>query len=147
VALGHYLKTWSLLEGGRIVSARASVTVGRAREDVERLWQSSEYRREYIAGSGADVTFADAPGDRGTEVHVDPAGAQSGGKLAGLAKKVGRGYSLAKVKDDLRRFKQHVETGVIARSEGSPESERAERKLRQRPAQPLSDSELEKAGV
>ena len=128
------------------MSARASVTVGRAREEVERLWQSPDYRPEYIAGSGADVTFADAPGERGTEVHVDLAGAESG-KLAGLAKKLGRGYSRAKVKDDLRRFKQHVETGVIARSEGSPAGERVERKLRQRPAQPLSDSELEKAGI
>ena len=54
---------------------------------------------------------------------------------------------LAKVKDDLRRFKQHVETGVITRSEGSPEGERAERKLKQRPAQPLDESEIEKAGV
>ena len=128
------------------MSARASITVGRAREEVERLWQSPEYRREYIAGSGADVTFADAPGDRGTEVHVDLAVAESG-KLARLATRLGRGYSRAKVKDDLRRFKQHVETGVIARSEGSPVGERVERKLRQRPAQPLNDSELEKAGV
>jgi hypothetical protein len=128
------------------VSARASVTVGRAREKVERLWQSPDYRPEYIAGSGADVTFADAPGDRGTEVHVDLAGAETG-KLAGLAGKLGRGHSRAKVKEDLRRFKQHVETGVIARSEGTPEGERAERKPRQRPAQPLRDSELEKAGL
>jgi hypothetical protein len=128
------------------VSARASVTVGRAREEVERLWRSSEHRREYIAGTGADVTFVDAPGDRGTEVHVDLARFESG-RRPGLAKKLRRGYSRAKVKDDLRRFKQHVETGVIARSEGTPDVDRAERKLRQRPAQPLSDSELEKAGI
>jgi hypothetical protein len=128
------------------VSARASVTVGRARDEVERLWQSPDYRPEYIAGSGAEVTFADALGDRGTEIHVDLAGAKSG-RLAGLAKKLARGVRRAKVKDDLRRFKQHVETGVIARSEGTPEGERAERKLSQRPAQPLSDSELEKAGI
>lgn len=128
------------------MSTKASVTVGRTRDEVERLWRSSEYHPQHIPGSGAEVRFADAPGDRGTEVHVDLAGAESG-KLARLAKKVGRGYSRAKVKDDLRRFKQQVETGVIARSEGSPEGERAERKLRQRPAQPLSDSELEKAGI
>jgi hypothetical protein len=54
---------------------------------------------------------------------------------------------LAKVKDDLRRFKQQVETGEVARSEGAPEGERAERKLKQRPAQPLEESEREKAGV
>ena len=40
-----------------------------------------------------------------------------------------------------------VETGVIARSEAVPEGELAERKLKQRPAQPLDKSELEKAGV
>ena len=54
---------------------------------------------------------------------------------------------LAKVKDDLRRFKQHVETGVIARSDGTPEGESAERKLKQRPAQPLDDAELQKVGT
>jgi hypothetical protein len=51
------------------------------------------------------------------------------------------------VKDDLRRFKQLLETGVIARSDGVPEGELAERKLGQRPAQPLSEDELQKAGV
>jgi hypothetical protein len=51
------------------------------------------------------------------------------------------------VKDDLRRFKQRVETGEIPRSDGTPEGERAERKLKQRPAQPLSPEESEKAGV
>jgi hypothetical protein len=57
------------------------------------------------------------------------------------------GAALPKVKDDLRRFKQHIETGEIPRSDGSPEGERAERKLKQRPAQPLEESELEKVGV
>jgi len=51
------------------------------------------------------------------------------------------------VKDGLRRFKQRVETGELARSDGSPEGEQAARKLKQRPAQPLDDSELQKAGV
>jgi hypothetical protein len=55
--------------------------------------------------------------------------------------------SLAKVKDDLRRFKQLVETGEVARSDGTPEGERAERKLKQRPAQPLDKSELERVHV
>jgi hypothetical protein len=36
---------------------------------------------------------------------------------------------------------------VIPRSDGSPEGETAERKLKQRPAQPLKDAELEKVGV
>ncbi|MEA2307329.1 MAG: hypothetical protein QOH43_4609, partial [Solirubrobacteraceae bacterium] len=54
---------------------------------------------------------------------------------------------VAKIKDTLRRFKAAVETGEVPRSDGAPEGELAERKLKQRPAQPLDDSELEKAGV
>jgi hypothetical protein len=40
-----------------------------------------------------------------------------------------------------------VETGEVPRSDGSPEGERADRKLKQRPAQPLSTQELQKVGV
>jgi hypothetical protein len=126
---------------------RTATTVNRPRDEVQRLWLTPERRPEYIAESGATVTFKDAPGDRGTEIHVD-LGDQGGG-LAGAAKLVtGRGAPpLAKVKDDLRRFKQLVETGVISRSDAVPEGELAERKLKQRPAQPLQQDELEKAGV
>jgi hypothetical protein len=124
--------------------SRAAITVYRPRDEVERLWQSSEHRPEYIAGLDAGVTFKEAPGDRGTEIHV---ALEEGSGIGGLVQKVTGGEPLAKVKDELRRFKQHVETGVIPRSEGSPEGELAERKLKQRPAQPLEESELEKAGV
>jgi uncharacterized membrane protein len=70
-----------------------------------------------------------------------------GGKLGEMALKLTGKEPHAKVMDDLRRFKQLVETGVIARSDGAPEGELAERKFKQRPAQPLEQSELEKAGV
>jgi uncharacterized membrane protein len=126
---------------------KAAITVHRSREEVQRLWESSEYRPEYIRGTDAPVTFTDAPGDRGTEIHVDLEGSTSGGKLGEVVKKVTGAAPLAKVKDDLRRFKQQVETGEIPRSDGSPEGETAERKLKQRPAQPLEESELEKAGA
>ena len=125
---------------------KAAVTVGRSREEVQRLWERSEHRPDYVQGTDAAVTFKDAPGDRGTEIHVDLEGA-SGGKLGEAVRKLTGSEPLAKVKDDLRRFKQSVETGVIPRSEGSPEGELAERKLKQRPAQPLDESELDKAGV
>ena len=128
------------------MKAHAAITVNRSREEVERLWRSSEYRPEYIESADAAVRFADAPGDRGTEIHVELESAP-GGKLGEIVQKFVGAEPLAKVKDDLRRFKQHVETGVIARSEGTPEGELAERKLKQRPAQPLDESEIEKAGV
>ena len=122
---------------------KAAITVNRPREGVERIWQSSEYRPEYIEGADAAVTFKDAPGDRGTEIHVDLERGTPGGKLGEAAQKLLGSDPLAKVKDDLRRFKQRVETGVITRSDASPEGELAERKLKQRPAQPLEESELE----
>ena len=110
----------------------------RPREEVARLWNDSAHSIE------AAVTFADAPGDRGTEIHVDLEG---GSRLGELAGKLTGSDPLSKAKDELRRFKQRIETGEIARSDGTPEGELAQRKLKQRPAQPLDDSEVEKAGV
>jgi uncharacterized membrane protein len=129
------------------VKGHAAITVYRSREEVERIWRSSEYRPSYVDDADAAVTFKDAPGDRGTEIHVDLAQSTRGGRLGEVVQKLVGGDALAKVKDDLRRFKQHVETGEIARSDATPEGELAERKLKQRPAQPLEDSELEKAGL
>ena len=126
---------------------KAAITVNRSPDEVQRLWSSSEYRPQYIEGAEAAVTFKPAPGDRGTEIHVDLEKGASGGRLGEVVQKLAGAEPLAKVKDDLRRFKQHVETGVIPRSDGAPEGELAERKLKQRPAQPLDQSELEKAGV
>jgi uncharacterized membrane protein len=129
------------------VKGHAAITVYRSREEVERIWRSSEYRPSYVDDADAAVTFKDAPGDRGTEIHVDLAQSTRGGRLGEVVQKLVGGDALAKVKDDLRRFKQHVETGEIARSDATPEGELAERKLKQRPAQPLDDAELERAGV
>jgi hypothetical protein len=50
------------------------------------------------------------------------------------------------IKDDLRRFKQIVETGEIARSDGAPEGQLNKRQLKPRPAHPLPDEELAAAG-
>jgi hypothetical protein len=102
-------------------SSRAAITVNRGRDEVQRRWSSD--------GTDAPVAFVDAPGDRGTEIHAETTG------------------PLEQLKDDLRRFKQLAETGVIARSEASPEGARTEGLRKQRPAQPLTDIELQKAGV
>ena len=126
------------------MESKAAITVHKPREEVQRLWQSPEYRPEFIAGSDVQVTLKDAPGDRGTEIHVDLG---TGGGLGEIVRNVIGSAPLPKVKDELRHFKQRVETGEVSRSDGSPEGERAERKFKQRPAQPLEDSELEKAGV
>ena len=122
--------------------SKATITVLRSREELERLW------REHDPIAGASVSFADAPGDRGTEIHVELTQARE--RDLGILALLTAPDRRAKVKDGLRRFKQRVETGEIPRSDGSPEGERAERKVKQRPAQPLAESELaelEKAGV
>jgi uncharacterized membrane protein len=128
------------------MTSKTAITLNRSRADVERLWSSSDYRPSFIAESDAHVTFKDAPGDRGTEIHVELDGGRAG-RLGEAVKGLVGTAALAKVKDELRRFKQLVETGEIPRSDAVPEGELAERKLKQRPAQPLEQSELEKAGA
>ena len=97
------------------MSQKAAITVLLPREEVQRQWQSSDYRAE----------FKDAPGNRGTEIHVEVDG---------------KSKDRAKAMDELRRFKQLAETGEITRSDGVPDGEKAERKLKQRPAQPVGAS-------
>jgi len=123
------------------MSSKTAITVNRPPDQVRELWSSAAHGSEWLAQAGATVSFLSAPGDRGTEIHVEV------GDEASLVSKLKGGARLPKVKDELRRFKQRVETGEVPRSDGSPEGELAERKLKQRPAQPLADSELEKAGV
>jgi uncharacterized membrane protein len=45
------------------------------------------------------------------------------------------------VKDDLRRFKQVIETGEVVRSEGSPQGASVRQQVMQRPAQPVSSAQ------
>jgi hypothetical protein len=119
----------------------AAITVHRPRDEVQRLW------REKHPADGPEVTFTDAPGDRGTEIRIAVEPQLPVGKLGKVAEKATTTVPLAKARDELRRFKQLVETGEIARSEGTPEGETAGRKLKQRPAQPLGRPEREKVGA
>jgi hypothetical protein len=130
-----------------LMSSKATVTVLRPRQEVEQLWRDSRYRPDYIDQDEASVRFVDAPGDRGTEIHVVLHKSAPAGKLGQAVQKLLGTEPLAKVKDDLRRFKQHVETGVIPVSGAVPEGERLERKLKWRPAQPVERPEMQKAGV
>jgi uncharacterized membrane protein len=97
-------------------------------------WRSTESAAVRNRGS---VAFRDAPGGRGTEVRVEVEYDPPGGKVGlAFAKLLGE-HPEQQVRDDLRRFKQVVETGEVVRSEGSPEGIRALRQVTQRPAQPV----------
>jgi hypothetical protein len=86
------------------------------------------------------VTFVPAPGDRGTEVHVEMAV-----KSNPLKKVVGTDPE-QKVRDNLRKVKQLIEAGEIVRSEATPEGISAKAQLKQRPAQHLDDKQLAQVG-
>jgi len=91
---------------------------------------------------GADVDnsgtvhFAPAPGGRGTEVRVVMHYDVPGGRVGRVLAKVFGEEPEQQVRDDLRRFKQVMETGDIVRTDGLPHGTDARHQLAQRPAQP-----------
>jgi hypothetical protein len=126
------------------MTRKASITVFRPLEEVEHRWNdTSDGPRDL----DASVRFARAPGDRGTEIQLELAGTPVAGKLGETVMKLTGSDPLAHAKDELRRFKQLVETGVIAQSDSTLGGERLDRKFAQRPAQPVADVDLQKAGV
>lgn len=92
---------------------------------------------------GADVEtsgtvhFAQAPGERGTEVRVELRYSPPGGALGATVAKLFGEEPETQAYDDLRRFKQVIETGEVVRSEGTPEGTSLVQQLTQRAARPL----------
>ena len=96
-------------------------------------WRSVEGADVDNAGS---LRFSPAPKGQGTEVTVELDYAAPGGALgSSMAKLLGEEPS-QQLRDDLRRFKQVVETGEVVRSDGTAEGIRTLGQLRQRHAQP-----------
>ncbi|HEY0449630.1 SRPBCC family protein [Actinophytocola sp.] len=99
-------------------------------------WRSVEGADVPNSGS---VHFATAPGDRGTEVVVELAYAPPLGRAGVAVAKLFGEEPAQQVKDDLRRFKQVMETGEVVRSDANPTGVLSYRQLAQRPAQPIPD--------
>jgi uncharacterized membrane protein len=97
-------------------------------------WRSIE--GSSVENSGV-VEVVPAPGGRGTEVHVSVQYSPPGGKLGSVVAKLFGEDPAQQVSDDLRRFKQLVETGEVARSDGAPLGTRSADMVGQRGAQPL----------
>lgn len=116
---------------GRTVEWDAEIVDDRPEELI--AWRSTG--QADVPNSGT-VRFAPAPGGRGTEVRVGLEYAPPAGRLGAMAARLFGEHPDQQVRDDLRRFKQVMETGEVVRSEASPEGVRAARQLRQRPAQP-----------
>jgi uncharacterized membrane protein len=121
--------------GGMKVNWDAEIVSERPGELI--AWRTLEGAE--VAHSGI-VGFVPAPGDRGTEVHVDLEYAPPAGRAGSIVAKLFGEEPELQVRDDLRRFKQVMETGEVVRSEGTPEGTLARRLVAQRPAQPVERS-------
>lgn len=69
--------------------------------------------------NAGEVRFAPAPGGRGTEVRVELQYDPPGGALGATVAKLFGEEPAQQVADDLRHFKQVLETGEIAQSDAS----------------------------
>ncbi len=127
--------------GGGHTRVRTAVTIRRPEAEVRAAFRAfawTAFDPAALEASG-DVRFERAPGNRGTEVHLDHEPVVRGGGLgAAAAKAVGQAPD-QKIHDELRRFKSLTETGVIARSETSPEGPSSARQIlhKRQPAQPV----------
>lgn len=106
------------------------VVIGPLGRDIE--WDSEiieERENEYIAWSSlpgssvesrGSVHFMDAPGDRGTILHVSMEYQPPAGSLGAAFAKLFGEEPGQQIRDDLRYFKQIMETGEVASVEGQP---------------------------
>jgi uncharacterized membrane protein len=93
------------------------------------------------------VRFISAAGDRGTEVHIELRYDPPAGKLGKtVAMLLGEGPS-QQIADDLRRFKQVMETGEVARSDASIQGKTPKRHPAQPPKRPPTDTQPELTGA
>ncbi len=129
-------------DGGPL-RVRTAVTIRRPEQEVRdalRDFAWSAFDPAALEASG-ELRILRAPGDRGTEVHLDHEPAPRGGVVgAAAAKLVGKAPDQV-IHDELRRFKSLVETGVIARSDTSPEGPSSTRQImhKRQPAQPVTE--------
>jgi len=128
----NFPRFMSHLESVEVMNPHRSSWVARGPLGTCVRWEAeifNEKPNELIAwrtlpGSEIDhagsVRFRKAPADRGTEVHVElnyePPGGQVGATVAWLFGEEPR----IQIEDDLRRFKQIIEAGEIARVDGQP---------------------------
>jgi uncharacterized membrane protein len=125
-------KRWTATApGGGTVDWDAEIT-----EDVPAQRLSWRSLPGADVGNAGTVTFTPAPGDRGTEVRVELRYDPPAGKLGSAVARLLGEEPHQQVTDDLRRFKQILETGEVVRSPASPQGHRSTRLVAQRPGRP-----------
>ncbi len=120
------------------MKARSAVTINRSQQEVASQLDRAE---SPLTDDGVEISYAEAPGDRGTEMRVVLDQSVPGGPIGKAAAAVAGTDPQRRLDDALRRFKQLVETGEVLRSDGSPEGTDAKQQRTQRPAHP-DDSDV-----
>jgi hypothetical protein len=117
-----------------------AVTINRPQQDVEAAWVGETETRQKIEKAHATVAFSAAPGDQGTELAVSFQFDPPAGDLGAAAQKIAGRDLATQLADDLRRFKQRLETGQVVRSDSTPMGHSLVGHLKQRPAQPVEEA-------
>ncbi|WP_156686426.1 SRPBCC family protein [Mycobacterium sp. Marseille-P9652] len=124
----------------------ASAPAGRSVEWNAQITEDEPGRRiawQSLPGASVDnggsVEFTPTPDGASTEVRVTIGYHLPGGALGKAAATLFGESPDQQVNDDLRRFKQILETGQVMRSDGSPEGTTAKAQLKQRPGQPTGE--------
>jgi uncharacterized membrane protein len=126
------------LEAVRVIDEKRSHWTAKAPAGRSVEWDAEIYNEkdgEMIAwrtlenadvASAGSVHFESAPGQRGTIVRVVLKYDPPAGKLGALVARLFGENPEQQIDEDLRRFKQLIETGEIATTEGQPSARRTE---------------------
>ncbi|WP_239542450.1 SRPBCC family protein [Micromonospora terminaliae] len=134
ITTGPRRSRWSAkAPAGRTVEWEAEIVDERPNELIR--WRSVDGSR--VPNSGT-VRFTPAAGGNGTEVRVELEYAVPGRRVGSLVAKAFGENPQQQICDDLRRFKQVIETGEITRSDGTPDGTSIQTQAKQRPARPLA---------
>jgi uncharacterized membrane protein len=116
------------------MSVKSAITVNRSQEEIAARWGEAE---PPLSDEEVEVSYTPAPGERGTELRVVLDKSAPGGALGQKVAAVIGVDPQRQLDDALRRFKQLLETGEVARSDASPAGSDAKQQRVQRPAEPL----------
>jgi uncharacterized membrane protein len=113
------------------MSVSSAITINRSQAEIAAQLAQAD---PPLSDEDAQISYTAAPGGRGTEVRV-----LLPNSPGGLGQKVAAVMGVdaqRKLDDALRRFKQLLETGEVARSDASPDGTDAPSQRNQRPAAP-----------
>ena len=118
--LSENLSRWTAkVAGGKTVQWESEILLDRPNEEI--VWQTLEGSDIDHSGS---VRFEQAPGRRGCRVILQMEHNKARGKVGSTIARVLSKVPEQFLQEDLRRFKQLMETGEVATTEGQPSGKR-----------------------